>query len=253
MAARERFARTLDPAEAATAHAAQLDARFRFWRTRDMLEAVLAEEFAGRVALVSSFGADSVVLLHLVASIDPATPVVFVDTGKLFGPTHAYREDLVARLGLTNVQVARPEAAVLVAQDADSALWLREPDRCCAIRKVEPLARALRPFDAWISGRKRYQGGARTSLPLVEADHWRVKINPLALWSKEDVDRYRRSHDLPEHPLVAEGYHSIGCISCTDRVADGEDERDGRWRGSEKTECGIHLRLPAREMDGSGS
>jgi phosphoadenosine phosphosulfate reductase len=252
MAARERLARRVNPAEAAAAHAARLDALFRFWRTRDMLEAVLKEEFAGRVALVSSFGADSVVLLHLVASVDPAAPVVFVDTGRIFGATHAYRDELVARLGLSDVRVARPAPAALAAEDPDSALWLRDSDRCCAVRKVEPLADALGPFEAWISGRKRHQGGMRAALPLAEADGWRVKINPLAMWSRDHVGRYRRLHDLPEHPLVADGYRSIGCVPCTDRVAEGEDERNGRWRGTEKTECGIHLGLPGQEIDGSG-
>jgi phosphoadenosine phosphosulfate reductase len=127
------------------------------------------KEFRGHIALVSSFGADSVVLLHLAASVNPAVPVVFIDTGKIFGSTHRYREELVARLGLTNVQVARPDASVLAAQDADSGLWMREPDVCCSIRKVAPLAHALTGFDAWISGRKRFQGATRADLPLVES------------------------------------------------------------------------------------
>jgi phosphoadenosine phosphosulfate reductase len=150
------------------------------------------------------------------------------------------------------VRIARPDPAALALQDPDSQLWMRNPDKCCGVRKVAPLARALAGFDAWISGRKRYQGGARVALPLCEADGERIKINPLAGWSKDEVARYRLRHDLPEHPLVADGFRSIGCMPCTDRIADGEDERSGRWRGANKTECGIHLGLPTLETDGSG-
>ena len=229
-----------------------LDDHFRGLPTADLLDEVIHHEFAGRIALVSSFGADSVVLLHLAAEVAPSVPVIFIDSGKMFGSTHRYRDQLAERLGLTDVRIARPDPARLAAEDADSALWMRAPDQCCAIRKVAPLARALSGFDAWISGRKRYQGGMRAALPLVEADGARIKINPLAGWGKDELRAYRRAHDLPEHPLVADGFRSIGCMPCTSRVADGEDERDGRWRGKGKTECGIHLGLPALEADGSG-
>jgi phosphoadenosine phosphosulfate reductase len=213
---------------------------------------VITHEFRGRAAIVSSFGAESVVLLHLIASIDRAVPVIFIDTGKIFGSTHRYREAIVDRLHLADVRIARPDPAALALQDADSQLWMRNPDKCCGVRKVAPLARALAGFDAWISGRKRYQGGVRAALPLFEADGERMKINPLAGWSKAEIVRYRLRHDLPEHPLVADGFRSIGCMPCTERIADGEDERSGRWRGTDKTECGIHLGLPGVETDGSG-
>lgn len=235
----------------AAAHAALIADEFRLWRSRDMLAAIIGEEFPGRIALVSSFGAESSVLLHLVASIDRTTPIIFIDTGKLFPATHRYRLELVARLGLADMRVARPDPAVLATQDTDSGLWLRVPDRCCAIRKVAPLARAIAPFDAWISGRKRYQGGARTGIPLAEADAGRVKINPLAAWSEADIAAYRRLHDLPQHPLAADGYTSIGCVPCTDRAGPAEAPRAGRWRGRDKSECGIHLGLAAHQSDGS--
>lgn len=251
MAMLEALARPLDPENPALAHANFLNERYRRWHARDMLDDLVHYELAGRVALVSSFGADSVVLLHLAASVDPTIPVIFIDTGKIFGSTLRYRDDLVDRLGLTDVRIARPDPAVLTTQDTDSGLWLREPDKCCAIRKVAPLARALSGFDAWISGRKRYQGGLRAELPLIEAEGRRIKVNPLAGWSREDIDAYRTAHDLPEHPLVADGFRSIGCMPCTTRVADGEDERSGRWRGRDKTECGIHFALNL-ESDGSG-
>ena len=240
------------PAASAAAHAERLDRRFAGVPTDELLAAVIGDEFRGRVALVSSFGAESVVLLHLAASIDRAIPVVFIDTGKIFGSTHRHRAALVEKLGLGDVRIAHPDHGALALHDSDSQLWLRNPDKCCGIRKVAPLARALSGFDAWISGRKRYQGGIRIALPLFEADGDRVKVNPLAAWSKDDVTRYRLRHDLPEHPLVADGFRSIGCMPCTERIAEGEDERSGRWRGANKTECGIHLGLPALETDGSG-
>ena len=252
MALLEAFARPFDPAHAAAAHADLLNQRMANWRTRDLLDEAINREFEGDVALVSSFGAESVVLLHLVASVQPAIPVVFIDTGKMFGSTLRYRDEVVARLGLTNVEVARPDPAVLTTQDVDAGLWLRDPDKCCAIRKVAPLSKALSRYGAWISGRKRFQGNTRAELPLFEADGRRIKINPLAGWSKADIASYQRFHDLPEHPLVADGFRSIGCMPCTSRPADGEDERSGRWRGRDKTECGIHLGLAAFETDGSG-
>ena len=252
MALLEAFARPLDPVNPALVHAELLGARYAGVPTRDLLDDVINLEFDGRIALVSSFGAESVVLLHLVASVNRATPIIFIDTGKMFGSTHRYRDEIVARLGLTDVRIARPDPAVLTTQDIDAGLWLRDPDKCCAIRKVAPLSRALAGFDAWISGRKRYQGGLRTSLPLIEADGERIKVNPLADWSKEDIAAYLLRHDLPEHPLVADGFRSIGCMPCTERVAEGEDERSGRWRGKSKTECGIHLGLASFETDGSG-
>jgi len=252
MALLEAFATPLDEANPAPAHATLLNERYANWPTESVLDDVIHNEFDEGIALVSSFGADSIVLLHLAASVAPNVPVVFVDTGKIFGSTLRYRDEIVARLRLTDVRAARPDPTTLATHDTDSGLWLREPDKCCAIRKVAPLARALSGFDAWISGRKRYQGGKRATLPLVEAEGERIKINPLAGWSRTDLDVYRKLHDLPEHPLVADGFRSIGCMPCTTRVGEGEDERDGRWRGRGKTECGIHLGLAAFEKDGSG-
>jgi phosphoadenosine phosphosulfate reductase len=252
MAALELLARPAEPAWHAQVRAARLADRYLHWRSRDMLDDLINREFPGSVALVSSFGAESVALLHLVAAVQPGTPVIFIDTGKIFGSTHRYRDEIAARLGLTDVRLARPEPTELGARDPDAALWMTDPDACCTVRKVEPLAHALSGFAAWISGRKRYQGESRAALPLVEADGSKLKINPLAGWSKDDVRAYVKLHDLPEHPLVADGFRSIGCMPCTTRVGAGEEERSGRWRGSEKMECGIHLGLAAFEADGSG-
>ena len=210
-------------------------------RTRALLSDVIRTVFPGRIALVSSFGAESAVLLHLVAQIDTTTPVIFIDTGRLFAETHAYRKTLTAHLNLTNIRIASPDAALLAAEDRKSRLWQTDPDRCCAIRKVAPLTEALKGFDAWITGRKRFHGASRSDLPTVEIDDGRVKINPLADWSRGDIDAYVRHHGLPVHPLVSRNYSSIGCEPCTSPLKPGEDIRDGRWRGSEKTECGIHF------------
>jgi phosphoadenosine phosphosulfate reductase len=222
--------------------------RARHRATREFLRAAIEETWRGRIALVSSFGTEAAVLLHLVASIDPATPVLFVDTLKLFPETLRYRDLLTARLGLRNVRTVQPDAARLAAIDPDGDLWRRDPDACCALRKVEPLSQALAGFDAWINGRKRFHGDLRAGLAAVEQADGRIKLNPLADWGIEDIDGYFAAHNLPRHLLEADGYTSIGCMPCSAPTRLGEDRRAGRWRGRDKTECGIHLSLlpPAR-------
>ena len=216
-----------------------LAARFAGVDTAAMLAALLPE-LGGRVAAVSSFGAESAVLLHLVASVDKAVPVIFVNTQKMFGETLAYRDELAERLGLTDLRVHRPDPFRLAARDPTSLRWSFDPDGCCDLRKVEPLRRALVPFDAWLSGRKAFQGRTRTALPVFEIDEGKLKINPLADWDKARLDAYFAAHDLPRHPLEAQGFASVGCVPCTTKVGPGEDPRSGRWRGWDKTECGIH-------------
>ena len=227
------------------ADAALLNARFAGVETRQMLRAVIAEGLVGRISVVSSFGAESAILLHMVAQIDSTVPVVFLETHKHFAETVAYRDDLVARLGLTNLLVVEPDPERLVERDSNGLRWSFDPDGCCEIRKVEPLARAMTQFDATITGRKGFQSATRTGLPRFEVDRsdaaGRIKINPLANWSKDELDAYVAAHDLPAHPLVAQGYPSIGCSPCTSKVAAGEDPRSGRWKGWDKTECGIHV------------
>jgi phosphoadenosine phosphosulfate reductase len=175
--------------------------------------------------------------------------VIFLDTGRLFVETLQYRTKLVGLLGLSDVRTVQPDPDRVLAKDPHRALWMTNPDLCCHIRKSEPLERAIEGFDAWFTGRKRFQNTVRSSLALFEAEGTRMKVNPLANWSAADLKAYMRRHDLPPHPLVAEGYPSIGCVPCTTRVLPGEDERAGRWRGLDKTECGIHVAL---EIDGSG-
>jgi len=195
----------------------------------------------GPVALVSSFGTEAVALLHMVSILDRATPVLFIDTEMLFPETLDYQAGLARRLRLSDIRVIRPEPGELAAEDADGTLHLRDTDACCALRKVRPLEHALEGFDGWITGRKRFQGGARTALDHFEADGNRLKVNPLAHWTREEVAAYSAAHHLPAHPLVARGYPSVGCAPCTTQAGPGEDPRAGRWRSSDKTECGIHF------------
>lgn len=205
-----------------------------------LLRPLLMQEFAGRIAVVSSLGAESVVLLSLVAEIDPRVPVIFLDTGKHFAETLAYRDRIAARLGLENLCTVRPAPLALAAEDADGTLWRAEPERCCALRKVVPLERALEGFEAWITGRKRYHGGARASLGTFELADGRIKVNPLARWTASDIAKAFTTRDLPRHPLVALGFGSIGCAPCTAKTRPGAGVRSGRWPGQAKTECGIH-------------
>ena len=224
--------------------AAELSYRYGQLSGAALLRSLIEREFRGRIALVSSFGTEAAVLLHMVAAIDPTVPVLFVDTGKLFGETLRYRDELIARLGLADVRTLRAAPERIDAADPDGVLWFRDANACCRLRKVEPLVAGLSGFDAWISGRKRYQGGLRTALPVIEEFEGRIKINPIADWSQDKVDAAFAATGLPPHPLLADGFLSVGCMPCTSRVAsDTVDRRAGRWAGSEKTECGIHLSL----------
>jgi phosphoadenosine phosphosulfate reductase len=224
------------------ARVAALNDRYRHHGATAVMEHVLSDADLGKIALVSSFGAESVVLLHLVSIMDRNLPVLFIDTEMLFAETLAYQLELTERLRLTNVQVLRPRREDLFARDNEGLLHLADPDACCTLRKTEPLERALAAYDAWITGRKRYQGGQRAALDFFENEgDIRIKINPLAHWGPQDVQDYIAENRLPRHPLVARGYPSIGCMPCTTRVNDGENARAGRWRDLPKEECGIHF------------
>jgi phosphoadenosine phosphosulfate reductase len=200
-----------------------------------------AFQAAPNLALVSSFGAESVALLHLAATVKPDVQVIFIDTMMLFPETLAYQHEVARKLGLRRVQVLRADTATA---DPDDTLHLRDPDACCNLRKTEVLNTALAGFDGWITGRKRFQSGTRAALPAFELEEetGRIKVNPLAHWTSADVQEYMAENALPRHPLVARGYPSIGCAPCTSPVADGEDPRAGRWRGQAKEECGIHFK-----------
>ncbi|WP_119459493.1 phosphoadenylyl-sulfate reductase [Rhodospirillaceae bacterium SYSU D60014] len=228
----------------AGAAAQDLAVRYGDLAAPDLLRHMIEREFPGRIAVVSSFGAESAVILTLVAAVDPATPVIFLDTGKHFSATLTYRDILMDRLKLTDVRSIEPDPLQLAEHDPvggpEDELWQRDSGFCCHLRKVLPLERALEGFPAWITGRKRFHGGERSALTTVEAVDGRVKINPLARWTPVEVAAAFRAHRLPPHPLVDEGYPSIGCAPCTRPVAIGEAVRAGRWVGLEKTECGIH-------------
>lgn len=221
---------------------AALDARLNDASPVDIIRAAVEVVGREKLALVSSFGTESAALLKFAADVDPAIPVVFLDTGWLFEETLAYRNTLIDHLGLTDVRTIHPLTEDVARQDADRELWLTDPDACCHLRKVEPLIRALAPFDAWLNGRKRFQGGARAAIPVVERDGERLKFNPLANVTAEELKALYTEANLPQHPLVASGFASVGCMPCSSRSAPGEeDARAGRWRGRAKTECGIHV------------
>jgi phosphoadenosine phosphosulfate reductase len=204
------------------------------------LVAAMRAEFPGRLGVISSFGVESAVLLDLVAQIDTDLPVIFLDTGELFDETHAYRQDLVRHLRLTNLRHVHPQPGDLAAA---SDLWLSDPDRCCHLRKVAPLHDAVADFDALIDGRKRFHGDDRLQLQTIEpGDKGVFKISPLANWSEERLQEVFTSRGLPPHPLAAKGFRSVGCWPCSRVAVAGEGPRAGRWAGAAKTECGIHRR-----------
>ena len=212
----------------------------------EMLNSFIKEEFGGKVALVSSFGIEAALLLEMVSRIDPATPVIFLDTRKLFPETLTYKNTLISHLGLTNVQTYYPDYADVARDDPEGNLWQTTPNSCCYIRKVKTLNRALDGYDAWITGRKRFHGGTRTQLPLLEYSEGRVKLNPLATWGAEEIQAAFDARNIPMHPLLAQGYTSVGCLPCTALPVAGADIRSGRWQGQDKDECGIHLGADGR-------
>jgi phosphoadenosine phosphosulfate reductase len=206
-----------------------------------MLAQAMTQTHRGSFAVVSSFGADSAMLLAIAAEIDPAAPVLFLQTGKHFPETLDYRDELARRLGLTDIREIAPDPADLNSRDPRGDLHFFDPDACCAIRKVAPLNRALAPFTGWANGRRRQQSGTRAALAFVErGPDGREKFNPLADWSNERILAELARRGLPRHPLAARGFPSIGCAPCTRAVRSGEDMRAGRWAGQGKTECGIH-------------
>ena len=201
----------------------------------------LSDLAIGKVGLVSSFGAESIVLLHMVSEIDPTTPVLFLDTEMLFDATLTYQREVAEKLGLTDVRVIKPNRAALLERDVDGILHKFDLDACCTLRKTEPLEEALKDFGGWITGRKRIHGGKRAQLPVYEKNERRIKINPLADWTPQMIAEYIKTHNLPRHPMVAKGFPSIGCGPCTSKARADEDPRAGRWRGENKDECGIHF------------
>lgn len=218
-----------------------LNARYRGMEAEDILRDAIENVWQGRVAMLSSFGAEAAVGLHMISRINPDTPILFLDTDRHFAQTEQYRDELRDRLGLRQIRLLEPDADEVAEEDADNRLWSRDNDACCALRKTRPLNRALTGFDALITGRKRFHGGARLSLPVVERVNGSIRINPFANWSPERINAYFQRYDLPRHPLTDMGYTSIGCWTCTAPARDDGDIRSGRWAGQNKSECGIHL------------
>jgi phosphoadenosine phosphosulfate reductase len=229
----EQSASALPPAE-------EIDRALRDAAPAEIVATALRIVGREQLALVSSFGTESAALLKVMTDVDPAIPVIFLDTGWLFEETLAYRDTLIATLGLRDVRSIKPAEETLSREDPDRELWFSDPDACCRIRKVEPLARALKPFRGWINGRKRFQGGLRAAMPVVEQDGERLKFNPFANVSRQQIEAIYAAANLPPHPLAAKGFLSVGCMPCTSRTSPDEDTRAGRWRGRPKTECGIH-------------
>ncbi len=220
---------------------ARLNGELRQASAQDILRAAISREWPGELTYVSSFGAESVVMLSIIAEVDPSLPVIFIDTGMHFPQTLDYKDEVIDRLGLTGVREITPNETERKVLDPKNMLWKADADACCALRKVRPLEPALEGFGAWITGRKRFHGGARMSLPVFEFADGRYKVNPLASWTQADVDAYLKEKDLPRHPLVSQGYPSIGCWPCTKPAADPNDPRSGRWAGQDKSECGLHV------------
>jgi phosphoadenosine phosphosulfate reductase len=206
--------------------------------------AFAVETFGDRLLFTSSFGAGSGVLLHLWSRVAPGLPVVFLDTGFLFSETHLYKDRLAKLLSLT-VKVVRPHVAkdAFLREHGDD-IYRTNADFCCQTNKVDPLKPLLAFADGWVSGLRRDQGPSRADTPiLLLGEDGIVKVHPLATMTAAEAAAYMETHEIPDHPLRAEGYASIGCAPCTRAVRPGEDERAGRWSGTTKTECGLHTRL----------
>jgi len=218
----------------------RLNAELRGKSAQEIMTAA-SREFGRKITYVSSFGAESAAMLGLIAEVDPGMPIVFIDTGMHFHQTLQYRDTLRDFLKLSDIRTVHPVPEEVKAVDPKGVLNKSDPDACCEVRKVRPLAPALRGFEAWITGRKRFHGGGRANLAVVEYSEGKFKVNPLASWNHEDVEAYFTSKNLPRHPLVADGYPSIGCWPCTVRPEDPNDIRSGRWAGFKKEECGLHL------------
>ena len=227
--------------ESTDARLARLNGELREASAQTILRVAMVREWPEQLTYVSSFGAESVAMLSLIAEVDPSPPVVFLDTGMHFPQTLDYLDEVIERLGLTGVRSIPPNETERKVLDPDNKLWQSEPDACCALRKVRPLEPALEGFDAWITGRKRFHGGERMKLPVFEFANGRYKVNPMAGWTADDVDLFMKQRNLPRHPLVDQGYPSIGCWPCTRPASDPLDPRSGRWAGQDKTECGLHL------------
>jgi phosphoadenosine phosphosulfate reductase len=217
---------------------------FESQQPQDVLKDAI-KRFAPKIVVACSFGAEDVVLVDMVHRIDPSIPLFYLDTDFLFPETYATRDRIIQQYALKPAQVIQVQSLLTPDQQAAQhgpALWSTEPDRCCQLRKVEPLTRVLKGYDAWITGIRRDQSPTRANAGLIEWDSkfQLVKVNPLARWTWADVWTYIKVYEVPYNPLHDQNYPSIGCTHCTAPVAPGEDPRAGRWKTFTKTECGLH-------------
>lgn len=211
---------------------------------QDVVAAAL-ERYASKIVLACSFGAEDVVLVDMVHRLDKSVPLFYLDTDFLFAETYATRDRIAAQYDLKPAQLLQIKSRLTPDEQAKQygdALWSKDPDRCCQLRKVEPLTRVLQGYDAWITGIRRDQAPSRANAGLIEWDtkFGLVKVNPLARWSWAEVWTYIKLYEIPYNPLHDRNYPSIGCTHCTAPVAPGEDPRAGRWKNFTKTECGLH-------------
>jgi phosphoadenosine phosphosulfate reductase len=217
---------------------------FESQQPQDVLKGAI-KRFVPKIVVACSFGAEDVVLVDMVHRIDPSIPLFYLDTDFLFPETYATRDRIIQQYALKPAQVIQVQSLLTPDQQAAQhgpALWSTEPDRCCQLRKVEPLTRVLKGYDAWITGIRRDQSPTRANAGLIEWDSkfQLVKVNPLARWTWADVWTYIKVYEVPYNPLHDQNYPSIGCTHCTAPVAPGEDPRAGRWKTFTKTECGLH-------------
>lgn len=222
----------------------RLSDAFESQQPQDVLKEAI-KRYAPKIVLACSFGAEDVVLVDMVHRIDPAIPLFYLDTDFLFPETYATRDRIIQQYALQPAQVLQVRSLLTPDQQAAQhgpALWTTEPDRCCQLRKVEPLTRVLKGYEAWITGIRRDQSPTRANAGLIEWDgkFQLVKVNPLARWTWADVWTYIKVYEVPYNPLHDQNYPSIGCTHCTAPVAPGEDPRAGRWKTFTKTECGLH-------------
>lgn len=222
----------------------RLSDAFESQQPQDVLQDAI-KRYAPKIVLACSFGAEDVVLVDMVHRIDPSIPLFYLDTDFLFPETYATRDRIIQQYALKPAQVIQVQSLLTPDQQAAQhgpALWATEPDRCCQLRKVEPLTRVLKEYEAWITGIRRDQSPTRANAGLIEWDSkfQLVKVNPLARWTWADVWTYIKIYEVPYNPLHDQNYPSIGCTHCTAPVAPGEDPRAGRWKTFTKTECGLH-------------
>ena len=217
-----------------------LNLRFQEQEANEILYESINKFFLKKIVYVCSFGAESAVILHLISNISKDFPIIFLNTGKLFDETLNYRNDLIKLFNLTNIIEIYPEKFDLTKHDANEVLWKADHNKCCEIRKVNPLKKALKPYTTWISGRKGYHSNERREKKVLEIVNSKFVLSPLINWSQNKITEYFESFNIPKHPLYKKGYLSIGCRNCTVTSSDSNNVRSGRWSNTKKTECGIH-------------